>query len=262
MYPVLQYPRIKYRLLPVRLQTVTFWQTMSYSTPYILMITSAPITRVWASVMPPSRSTMFRLISSQCYLNFCQSLPPIYSANWLHPSVVNCQSKKSEVPSSTCCCTCCYIEMEFMGEGGSTSVVKRWSWKAESSSSTLHHTSRGIENEFMSKCCSDLSSVRTRWQDIIQPGREDSQYLWQSEWDYKMGMIECIIGCTIRWYEMLQDVMQTEIYLLWVLPNIYSPLHSPSPLPLHLCMLPSPSPFLSSLYIRTPAVASVCQAQW
>jgi len=50
-------------------------------------------------------------------------------------------------------------------------------------------------------------------------------------------------------------MVRDEIYLPRGLPNIYSPSHSPSPLPLHLRTPPSPSSSPSSLYLRTPAVA-------
>jgi len=83
-------------------------------------------------------------------------------------------------------------------------------------------------------------SVR-RWEDMILPGSEDPcncvgpRNLGQSEWDQKLGKIECEFPLydKRRW-------KWDDIDLLRGLPNIYSPSLCPPPLP---------------LYLRTPNIA-------
>jgi len=72
-------------------------------------------------------------------------------------------------------------------------------------------------------------SVGRRWENMILRGREDPRNLGQSEWDQKMGIIECEFSLydKRRW-------KRYDIYLLWGLPNIYSPSLCPPPLPLYL----------------------------
>jgi len=81
-----------------------------------------------------------------------------------------------------------------------------------------------------------------RWEDMILPGREDPRdcvdprNLGKSEWDQKIGKIECVFS--------LYDKMRWKwdaVYLARGLPNIYSASLIPPPLP---------------LYLRTPTVAS------
>jgi len=85
---------------------------------------------------------------------------------------------------------------------------------------------------------------------MILPGHEDPCNLRKSKWDQQMGKIHIVIRCVIRW-----DMVQDASYLPQGPPNIYSHLHSPSPLLLHLCMPLSPSSSRLSWYLRTPAVA-------
>jgi len=74
-----------------------------------------------------------------------------------------------------------------------------------------------------------------RWEDMILPGREDPrncadpQNLGQSEWDQKLGKIECEFSLydKRRW-------KWDDVYLLRGLPNIYSPSLCPPLLPLYL----------------------------
>jgi len=74
-----------------------------------------------------------------------------------------------------------------------------------------------------------------RWEDRILPCREDPRNyvdprnLGQSEWDQKLGKIECEFSLydKRRW-------KWDDIYLLQGLPNIYSPSLCPPPLPLYL----------------------------
>ena len=81
-----------------------------------------------------------------------------------------------------------------------------------------------------------------RWDDMIVPGREDPRNsvdpwnLGKSEWDQKLGKIECVFWLydKMRWK---WDV----VYLARGLPNIYSASLIPPPLP---------------LYLRTPTAAS------
>jgi len=71
-----------------------------------------------------------------------------------------------------------------------------------------------------------------RWEDIILPGHEDPCNcvdLGQSEWDQKLGKIECEFSLydKRRW-------KWDDVYLLRGLLNIYSPSLCPPPLPLYL----------------------------
>jgi len=68
-----------------------------------------------------------------------------------------------------------------------------------------------------------------RWEDMILPSREDPQNLGQSEWDQKLGKIECEFSLydKRRW-------KWDDVYLLRGLLNIYSPSLCPPPLPLYL----------------------------
>jgi len=78
-----------------------------------------------------------------------------------------------------------------------------------------------------------LRSIRIWWEDMILPGVEDPcncadpRNLRQSEWDQQLGKIECVFS--------LYDKMRwkwDDVYLLWGLPNLYSPSLCPPPLPL------------------------------
>jgi len=80
-----------------------------------------------------------------------------------------------------------------------------------------------------------LRSVGIRWEDMILRGVEDPRNcadrwnLGQSEWDHKLGKIECVLS--------LYDKMRWKwdnVYLLQGLPNIYSPWLCPPLLPLFL----------------------------
>ena len=73
--------------------------------------------------------------------------------------------------------------------------------------------------------------------------------LRRSEWDQKMGKIECVIRCIMRW-----DTRCDASNLMRGLPNIYFLSLHPSPLPLYPHTPPSPSPSQSSLYLHTPGV--------
>jgi len=80
-----------------------------------------------------------------------------------------------------------------------------------------------------------LRSVGRRWEDMILPGREDPRNcldprnLGKSEWDQKLGKIECVFS--------LYDKMRWKwdaVYLPRGLPNIYSASLIPPLLPLYL----------------------------
>ena len=84
-------------------------------------------------------------------------------------------------------------------------------------------------------------SVERRWEDMMLHGRKDpcncadQRNLRKSEWDQKLGKIECVFS--------LYDKMRWKwdaVYLPRGLPNIYSSSLIPPPLP---------------LYLRTPTVA-------
>ena len=49
-----------------------------------------------------------------------------------------------------------------------------------------------FQKEFVRKSSSGSGSVGRGWEDMILPGREDSQNLGKSEWDQKLGKIECV----------------------------------------------------------------------
>jgi len=78
-------------------------------------------------------------------------------------------------------------------------------------------------------------SVGMRWEDMILPSCEDprncvdTRNLGQSEWDQKLGKIECDFSLNDRRRWKWDDV-----YLRRGLPNIYSPSLRPPPLPLYL----------------------------
>ena len=112
-----------------------------------------------------------------------------------------------------------------------------------------------FQTEFVRKSRSGLRSLGRGWEDMIQPGYDDPRSLRKSEWEQKMGMIECVIRCIIRWYKMRWVVVQDVIYRPRSLLSIYSSSRCPSLLPLNLRTPTSPSPSPSSLYPRTPAVA-------
>jgi len=89
------------------------------------------------------------------------------------------------------------------------SVVKQQSWKGESISSTVHHTSHGIPEGFPEKECFWLQERRksVRRYNTIQLGgstqlRRSTSSLGKSDWNQKLGMIECVICYIIRWYQM------------------------------------------------------------
>jgi len=77
-------------------------------------------------------------------------------------------------------------------------------------------------------------SVGIRWEDMLLPGHEDpcncvdTRNLRQSEWDQKLGKIECEFSLydERRW-------KWDDVYLLRGLPNIYSPSLCPPLLPLY-----------------------------
>jgi len=77
-------------------------------------------------------------------------------------------------------------------------VVKRQSWKSESPT-ILYHTSRDIRTELVAKSNSSSRLVWRRWEDMILPGRDDPcngmdpRNLGKSEWDQKLGQIECVL---------------------------------------------------------------------
>jgi len=78
-------------------------------------------------------------------------------------------------------------------------------------------------------------SLGRRWEDMILSGREDPRNcvhpnLGQSEWDSKLGKIECVFS--------LYDKMRWKwdaVFLPQGLPNIYPASLIPPPLPLYLC---------------------------
>jgi len=78
---------------------------------------------------------------------------------------------------------------------------------------------------------STLSSRRMgRWEDMMLPGHENPRNLGQSEWDQKLGKIECEFSLydEKRW-------KWDDVYLLRGLPNIYSLSLCPPLLPLYPC---------------------------
>jgi len=80
-----------------------------------------------------------------------------------------------------------------------------------------------------------------RWEDMRLPGREDPRNLGQSEWDQKLGKIECEYSLYDR-----RRWKWDGVYLLRGLLITYSPSLCPPPLP---------------LYHRTTAVAP-CRCTW
>ena len=81
---------------------------------------------------------------------------------------------------------------------------------------------------------SSMRSLGRKWEDVILPGRKnprncvDPPHLGKIKWDQKLGKIECAV--------LLYDKMRwrwDEVYLPRGLPNMYSPLLSPPPLPLY-----------------------------
>jgi len=105
------------------------------------------------------------------------------------------------------------------------------------------------------QCGSGSRSVESGCEDLILPRREDqhncidSRNLRIREWEATVGEDRVCICWTMIWWD--------QINLPCGLPNIYSPLLSPSALPLYLCTPQSPRQSLSSMYIQTPAVTSV-----
>ena len=124
-----------------------------------------------------------------------------------------------------------------------------WNGKARRQRADHEHSASPLaafQKEFMRKNSSSSRIVSRGWEDMIVPGRENPRKVGQSEWDEKIGMIDCVFHCMIGW---------NDIYLPRGLLNIYSSLHSLSLSPLHLCMSPLPSPSPSYLFLRTPAIA-------
>jgi len=109
---------------------------------------------------------------------------------------------------------------------------------AQSPSSTLCLTSRGIQKDSVRNSSSGSRRVGRGWEGLIVSAHEDArdwidlQNRGLSEWGQKLWKIACVIHCTmIRWVSSYQP---------WGPPNIYSPLPRSSP---------------SSLYLRKPTVA-------
>jgi len=151
---------------------------------------------------------------------------------------------------------------------------------AESSSSTLRRTSRGIPNRIHEKEWFWLDDRRTRVRRYDTTRLCGStQSFNRSEWDQKMQKMECIICCMIRRYDRIWDEIQDAIrcnacsdesllapgspeYILPVALSISLTPESPytHPRSVHLhhpCIpvhVPSPSLSPSSLFIHTPAV--------
>jgi len=89
--------------------------------------------------------------------------------------------------------------------------------------------------ELVRESGSRLRSIGRNWEDMILPSREDQrncmdpQNLGQSEWDQKLGNMECVFS--------LYDKMRWKwdaVYLPQSLPNIYSASLIPPPVPLYL----------------------------
>jgi len=100
-------------------------------------------------------------------------------------------------------------------------------------------TSRDIQTESMRQSGSGARSVEIGWEDVILPGIDDplncvNPHPGQSDWDQKLGKIECVFSLYDKMTWKWDDVCQ-----LRGVPNIYSPSLYPPPLP---------------LYIRTPAI--------
>jgi len=102
-----------------------------------------------------------------------------------------------------------------------------------------------FQMEFMRKTGSRSRGIGRMWADMILTGREDphncmdQQTLGKSEWDQKMGKLESVIRCMIKWYRMLSTPGSPK-YILPVTPVI-------SDIPLSLY------PHLKS---------GLCQAEW
>jgi len=94
--------------------------------------------------------------------------------------------------------------------------------------------SRDIQMEIMRKSSSGWKSIGIGWEDMILPGVEgprncvDPWNLGQSDWDQKLGKIECVFSL----YDMMRWKWD-DVCLLQGLPNIYSPSLCPPPLPLY-----------------------------
>jgi len=93
---------------------------------------------------------------------------------------------------------------------------------AESPPSTLRCTSCDIQTEFLRMCGGSSQSTGIGWEDMILPGVEnpprcmDPRNHRQSEWDQKLGNIECV--CSL--YNKMRCKWD-DVYLLRGVPNIY-----------------------------------------
>jgi len=59
--------------------------------------------------------------------------------------------------------------------------------------------------EYVRKLSSGLRNIGRKWEAILLPAHEDPCDLKKNKGDQMMGMIGCVIRCTIGWCEMLQD---------------------------------------------------------
>jgi len=84
-----------------------------------------------------------------------------------------------------------------------TPFVVNWQRQiTESALSTFCRTSRGIQWVAVRKISSPSRSIGWVWDDKILPGSEDPQNVRQNKGDPKMGNLEWIMLCLIRWYRM------------------------------------------------------------
>ena len=65
-----------------------------------------------------------------------------------------------------------------------------------------------FKKEFLRKSCSSSRSIGRGWENMMLPSREDPgncvvpRHPRKSEWDQKLGKLNCVIHSIIRWYKM------------------------------------------------------------
>jgi len=80
-------------------------------------------------------------------------------------------------------------------------------WNGAAGGQRAHHQHSAsplvaYQKKFVRRSGSGLWRAGRGWEDVILPGCEDPWNFGTSEWDQKMGKIECVICCMIRWSEM------------------------------------------------------------
>jgi len=80
-------------------------------------------------------------------------------------------------------------------------------WNGGARRQSAHHKHSAVppvafQMELVRKSVSGSRSIWRGLTDMILPGREDPKNPKNSEWDQKLGKIECVIHCMIRWCKM------------------------------------------------------------